>query len=200
MTMYFAIILLSSPTNTRICMESQKACGHSPDGIGLPPHYNHTVRNHSLQMIQCNLFWETPLIRRLYWPVRLIIFYFPSSICQCLIFLQWETTCLRDHVLVAFEQSLKTGFTVYPIRCNLHRDLTRLKVKWLPNANQTLWDIICIFYKHSFSLLYHKCHFPPAPHGVSWFRWKERGHFLSLGSFSLMCLRLRVNELVICNW
>ena len=41
----------------------------------------------------------------------------------------------------------------------LHRDFTSLKDSWNLNANNTSWDITCVFHGHGFLLWHHRCHF-----------------------------------------
>ena len=43
---------------------------------------------------------------------------------------------------------------LYPRRCDLHQDFRKPKAMRNSYANQTEWDITCIFHGHDFSLLY----------------------------------------------
>ncbi len=55
----------------------------------------------------------------------------------------------------------------YPIMHDLLGDFTSPWTKWNPRVIQTKRDIMCIFHRHNFLLLHHKCYCSPPPfHGI----------------------------------
>ena len=53
--------------------------------------------------------------------------------------------------------------TIYPMRCDFHKNFTWLKSKWNPNANHNSWYIICIFNRHGFLFFYYRWYGVPCP-------------------------------------